>query len=189
MLELEHHADWGLLRQIERMRPALRGPDRLNAMIVQHPAGSFARSLGPAGDDDALALCAQGFDVARRFIEHVHAIGFALGREIPPRPRSKIDRPVLSARERGELAGGARRQAFRPFLFIQIKRIGRERAIGRGVKRSASALPSRRAARLMIVRDQLETLSPRLNGEVIKPNHARRADIVEHRLKALVEER
>jgi len=72
----------------ESRSPALRerrhGLDFLQAMFGQHRAQALARAVGPAGDDDLLALFLQGADVIDRSLEHICVFVIALGEKLRP---------------------------------------------------------------------------------------------------------
>ncbi len=155
-------------------------------MFGENRAEALARAVGPAGDDDFLALALQGADMVDRRLKDIGVFVIALWREIAPRRAAAVDDfdRALGRRERRETRRRSLGQRLRELLLRHVKLVRRQRlviAAGRVARENA-------AARFVIILDLRETLMG--GGFGLGVEQQRRViEVLEQRVEAWVEQR
>ena len=171
--------------EAQGVRIRCRQPDVLEAMIPQHGAQPVRRPVRPGGEENALALGAERLGVGGHRLEQIDAVLRAFGGEATPRPRAEIgDNRGWLLDEGRKLADRVCGDVCRPKFLIEVEGAGRKGPI----VRSATDL-RRLSTRIIGVIDHGDAFVNRIFSHVIEQDKRGVAEVVEHRLRPLVEQR
>jgi hypothetical protein len=128
VLHRQDGAQIQVLRRRLDIGPVAHGDDVIQPVVGQHDRQPFRRTLGPGGEQDALALLFQGLGMVGDGLEQIDAVLRPLGREGPAQTAAGV---FARGVERGQAADVAARQGAVPVLIGQVEAVRRQGAVGR----------------------------------------------------------
>ena len=165
--------------------PRIHVGEIVKLVIGQHAGHALARAFAPQRHHHLPARGLQPLHMRHDRLEHVDRTVGPLGREVAPLAGADIDDGLaVRHRERGQPRQRNIRQPVLEFGLRQVKPIGRQRL----VDHAAAGMLQRLAAGLIVVLDLLETLARGVLALRLDSDR-RVAQIVEHRLEAVVKQR
>ena len=154
------------------------------AVVGEKSLQPLPRAFGPRGDDH-LPRLRQDLNMLRQGAEKIDLLLLSLGREVPSRPRARVQHPrPRTLRQGRQLHHAARGQRRFPGGIVQIQLLGRDRLVDRV---DAALGPHRLMAGIVTVGDPLPPGQPG-RGHLVIQHHRGTGQVVEEGLQPLMEE-